>query len=140
MYDHHQKIMSYNVVKKMSQSATPDLNIMHWPLYWVSVKLTITGRLSHDAGELNQQNLKVDKKRKRNTSTKRKTKRKKGTKRDLNQDGADFQSLIFSGLWKAPLHSGWCKHPPSKESHWRFQQQKHKTKILFVEIISGLFW
>jgi hypothetical protein len=50
------------------------------------------------AGELNQQNLKVDKKRKRNTSRKRKTKQKKETKRDLNQDGADFQSLIFSGL------------------------------------------
>jgi hypothetical protein len=27
VYDCHQKIMSYNVVKKMTKSATPDLNI-----------------------------------------------------------------------------------------------------------------
>jgi hypothetical protein len=38
-------------------------------------------------------------KRERGTQPgKGKPNKKKGTKRDLNQDGADFQSLIFSGL------------------------------------------
>ncbi len=27
MYDHHLKIMSYNIVKKMTKSATPDHNV-----------------------------------------------------------------------------------------------------------------